>query len=113
LGGMSALAAGALVFLTSAAVLSLEILAGRLLAPYVGVTLQSYTAIIGTVLAGIAAGAWIGGRMADRRDPRHLLGPVIVGGGATALLSIPIVDFLGSSLRGADPATIVTLALCG
>jgi hypothetical protein len=44
--------AGALVFVCSAAVLMLEILAGRLLAPYVGISLETYTSIIGTVLAG-------------------------------------------------------------
>ena len=41
----------ALVVGTSAAILVLEILAGRLLAPYVGVSLETYTGIIGTVLA--------------------------------------------------------------
>ncbi len=41
-----------LVVGTSAAVLVFEILAGRLLAPYVGVSLETYTGIIGTVLAG-------------------------------------------------------------
>ena len=61
-----------LVVGTSAAVLVLEILAGRLLAPYVGVSLNTYTGIIGTVLAGIAIGAGLGGVAADRFDPRRL-----------------------------------------
>ena len=39
--------------------LVLEILAGRLLAPYVGVSIETFTGIIGVVLAGIAVGAWI------------------------------------------------------
>ena len=47
----------ALVFAASGAVLVLEILAIRLLAPFVGSTLETYTVIIGTVLAGIAVGA--------------------------------------------------------
>ena len=66
---MRPIAAGALVFVTSAAVLVLEIVAARLLAPYVGVTLETYTAIIGTILAAISLGTWIGGRLADRLDP--------------------------------------------
>lgn len=110
---MSPLAAAALVFSSSGAVLALEILAGRLLAPYVGVTLESYTGIIGVILAGIAAGSWIGGRVADRRDPHGLVGPLLTFGGATALLTIPIVDFLGQNMRGARPSTVVLLALCG
>ena len=60
LGGMPRLLAAVVVFVTSAAVLVLEILAGRLLAPYIGVTLQTYTGVIGTVLAGIALGSWAG-----------------------------------------------------
>jgi spermidine synthase len=110
---MPAVLAAAFVFFASAAVLVLEILAGRLLAPYVGVTLESFTGIIGTILAGIAAGAWIGGRLADRFDPRHLLGPLLVSGGALAWLSIPVVDYLGASLRGARPSVVVTLAFAG
>ena len=58
--------AGAVLFFTSGSVLVLEILAGRLLAPYLGVRLEVYTAIIGTVLAGISVGTWLGGRLADR-----------------------------------------------
>ena len=110
---MSAVGAGALVFLTSAAVLVLEILAGRLLAPYVGVTLETYTGIIGVVLAGISLGTWAGGRLADRTDPRRLLGPTLVLGGALALLSIPAIRLLGGVGLGAGPVAIVLFSLVG
>ncbi|MFP4149851.1 MAG: fused MFS/spermidine synthase [Nitriliruptoraceae bacterium] len=108
---MPAFAAAALVFLSSAAVLVLEILAARLLAPYVGSTLETYTAIIGVVLAGIAVGSWIGGKAADARDPRGLLAPLLLIGGALAFAAIPIVDVLGTSLRGAGPTTTTTLTI--
>src|SRR4029077_5314670 len=55
-----------IVFVAAAAVLVLETLALRLIAPYVGVTLQTNTAVIGAALLAIAAGAWTGGRAADR-----------------------------------------------
>ena len=86
---MPKLAAAALVFVCSAAVLMLEILAGRLLAPYVGISLETYTSIIGTVLAGIAVGAWGGGKLADRIDPRRLLGPTVALGGAARAVHRP------------------------
>ena len=80
-----------LVVGTSAAVLVLEILAGRLLAPYVGVSLNTYTGIIGTVLVGIAIGAWLGGVAADRFDPRRLIPLLLIVGGALAIATIPTV----------------------
>ena len=66
---MRAWLAAFLVFVCSAAILMLEILAGRLLAPYVGVSLNTYTAVIGTVLAAIAVGAWAGGRSPTGSTP--------------------------------------------
>ena len=106
---MSSLTARALVFFTSAAVLVLEILAGRLLAPYVGVTLETFTAIIGTVLAGIALGAWLGGRAADRRSPARLLGPLLIAGGLLSLAAPTIVELLGPGLQRRRPVEIVIL----
>jgi spermidine synthase len=58
---------GAAVFLSAACGLVLEIVAGRLLAPYVGMSLYTWTAIIAVVLAGFSIGHWIGGRLADAR----------------------------------------------
>ncbi|MEX2658674.1 MAG: fused MFS/spermidine synthase, partial [Acidimicrobiales bacterium] len=110
-GTLAAAGATALVFTCSAAVLVIEILAGRLLAPYVGVSLETYTGIIGTVLAGIAIGTALGGRLADRVDPRRLLGPTIVAGGALAVLSLPVVGLLGPAVAGGGPVAIVFLAL--
>lgn len=106
-------AAPALVFFTSAAVLVLEILAGRLVAPYVGVSLETYTGIIGTVLAGIAVGSAAGGWAADHGDPRRLLGPLLIAAGAAALVSVPIIAALGPGVArsGGGPAGIVTLAV--
>ncbi len=110
---MSRVAAGALVFSTSAAVLVLEILAVRLLAPYVGVTLETYTAIIGVVLAGISTGSWAGGRLADRLSPGRLLGPLLILGGAFALLVTPIVRVAGTVAHGGQAVAVLTLALAG
>ncbi len=109
---MSQTLARALVFFTSAAVLVIEILAGRLLAPYLGVSLEVFTGIIGVILAGIALGAWLGGRAADRMEPSRLPGPLMVAGGLTAMLSPPIIDFFGPNV-GISPFSIVFLASVG
>jgi spermidine synthase len=108
---MSSRAASALVLLSSAAVLVLELLAARLLIPYVGNTIETYTAIIGVVLAGIALGTWLGGRAADHREPRRMLAPLLVAGGALAALTVPIVDVLAAGLSGSGPLTTTTLTI--
>lgn len=56
----------------SASSLVVEIVAGRMLAPYIGMSLYSWTAIIAVVLAGFSAGHWAGGAIADR-PPRRAL----------------------------------------
>ena len=107
--------AGGLVFFAAAAVLVLEILAGRILAPYVGVTLETYSAIIGVVLAGIASGTWAGGWFADHVDPRAMLGPVLVGGGLLVIATLPLVRGL-AGLAIASPgagSAVLLLALFG
>jgi spermidine synthase len=94
------LGAAALVFVAAGAVLVLEILAVRLLAPYVGLTLETTTAIIGAALAGIAIGAAVGGRIADRTNTRRLIVGLLIAGGLLALLIVPVVHWLGPGARG-------------
>ncbi|HEY5815291.1 MAG TPA: fused MFS/spermidine synthase [Solirubrobacterales bacterium] len=94
------LGAAAIVFVAAGAVLVLEILAVRLLAPYVGLTLETTTSIIGAALAGIAIGAALGGRIADRTDTRRLIVGLLIGGGLLAILIVPLVHWLGPGARG-------------
>jgi spermidine synthase len=51
----------------------LELVAGRILAPTIGVSLYTWTAVIGVVLAGLSIGNWLGGRIADWRPGRSVL----------------------------------------
>lgn len=102
-----------LQFTLSASVLVLEILAARLLAPYVGLSLETYTAIIGVVLAGIAAGHAAGGRIADHPSGRTALGAVIIVGGLSTALTVPVVSAFGGALGQPTVAAGVVLALVG
>jgi spermidine synthase len=102
--------AASLVFLSSGAVLVLETAALRLVGPYVGVTLQVTSSVIGIALAAIAYGAWLGGFMADKRDPRTLLAPALVLAGITTALTLPIVRYSGEALRGGAVAAILLVA---
>ena len=101
--------AAALVFGSSAAVLVLEITSLRLIAPYVGITLETNTAVIGFALAAIALGAWSGGRVADVGNPRRLIGPLLLGGGALVLLITPTVRFVAEWVGPSQAASVALL----
>jgi predicted membrane-bound spermidine synthase len=90
------LRAAVVVFTASFCTLVIEIVAGRVLAPYVGVSLYTWTSIIGVVLAGISGGAWAGGWLADRRPSASTLGLLLIASGLTAFLIVPAIDFLAA-----------------
>jgi hypothetical protein len=108
---LGARAANALVFLAAGAVLVLEILGVRLLAPYVGLTLETTTAIIGAALAGIAAGAAAGGRAADRLDGRRLLPLLLAAGGLLCVATVPLVRTVGGHTGGSRQLVALLIAL--
>ncbi len=101
--------AAALVFVASGAVLVLEIVSLRLVAPYVGLTLETNSAVIGMALAAIAAGAWVGGRAADVVPPARLLGPLTLGGGVLVLVVGPLVRWAGESVRGGEASGVLLI----
>jgi spermidine synthase len=88
--GIGAGSAAALVFGSSAAVLVVELVALRLLAPHFGLTLETSTLVIGIALTAIAVGAWAGGRAADVVAPRRLLAPFLAVSGA-AIAATPVM----------------------
>lgn len=71
---MNILFAYVITFIASFCILVIEIVAGRIMAPFVGVSLYTWTSIIGVVLAGISIGAYLGGNLADRFPSRKTLG---------------------------------------
>ena len=78
------------VFTASACILVIEIVAGRILAPVIGVSLYTWTSIIGIVLAGISLGNYLGGRIADWRPDPTTLGLILLAGGVSSLAILPI-----------------------
>ena len=105
--GLGPWAAAALVFGSSAAVLVVELVALRLLAPYYGLTLETNTMVIGLALTAIAAGTWAGGWIADRAEPRLLLGPLLGISGAAVALTPTVVR--GAAASG-NPGLLLIMA---
>jgi len=79
-----------LVFLTGTSVMIVEILATRLLAPYVGITLFSWSSVIAVVLGALSLGYYFGGKMADtsKRLPETMLLAALAGG--VLITTIPL-----------------------
>ena len=98
-----------IVFVSSACIMILELVAGRIIAPYVGVSLYTWTSVIGVVLAGISLGNYLGGWLADRRASLRLLGSIFVLGGLSAL-GILAVDLLGGIVSGDWPIVVRILS---
>lgn len=100
----------AIVFISSACIMILELTAGRIVAPYVGVSLYTWTGIIGIVLAGISLGNYIGGRLADRWGSLRLLGILFLLSGVTSF-GVLAVDLIGTRLPGDWPVILEILVL--
>jgi MFS family permease len=88
-------AAYPIVFIASGCTLVLELVAGRIMAPFVGVSIQTWTSVIGIVLAGISLGNYLGGLLADRRGSDRTLGLLLAAGGLTSLAVLPLASGLG------------------
>jgi spermidine synthase len=89
--------ANIVVFVASFCMLVIEIVAGRIMAPYVGVSLYTWTSIIGVVLAGISIGAYLGGLIADRYPRPATLGWLLFISGLGALSISPLTNLVGGA----------------
>ena len=93
----------AVVFAAGVGSLATEISASRLLAPYFGNSTIVWANVIGLILASLALGYWLGGRLADRRPTPRTLGAVVLAA-ACLIAVIPFVarPLLDLSVEGLD-----------
>ena len=116
---MTTFAFTAAVFLTAAGALVLEIVAARLIAPYVGMSLYTWTAIIAVVLAGLSAGHWIGGRLAGpevgREQGVRRTAVALAAAAVATFASLPLLRLVSAPLlssgMGAVSAVVLLTAL--
>lgn len=81
-------AAVALVFASNACLMIVELVASRMIAPRIGVSLYTWTSVIGVMLGGVSLGNYLGGRLADRHASAHLLGTVFSAASLACLLTL-------------------------
>ena len=75
-----------LAFGSGFAVLTIEIAGARLIAPVFGLSAVPWTAVIGVILAALAVGSWLGGRLADAGQVP--LSGVLAAAGLTGALPV-------------------------
>jgi tetratricopeptide (TPR) repeat protein/MFS family permease len=83
------------VFLSSACIMVLEMVASRMAARQLGSSLYTWTSIIGVVLTGITIGNYCGGRLADRFAPRKVVALLFMFSSISCLLVIILNDLIG------------------
>jgi len=83
------------VFLSSGCIMVIELVASRIVAPRLGVSLYTWTSVIGVILAGISLGNYIGGRLSDRHGSFTFLGLIL----ALASLASLSILWLGNDLH--------------
>ncbi len=79
----------ALVFFCSFCGMSLELLATRVLAPVHGVSLFTWTGVIGVMLAGTALGNYVGGILADRGAAAAKWRIALIFGAVVGIVLVP------------------------
>ena len=102
-----------LAFIASACTLVIELIAGRIMAPYIGVSLYTWTSIIGVVLAGISGGNFFGGFVADRYASRRALGVIFVLGSLASAAILVITHAIEGASLGLSflPRIVVSITL--
>jgi spermidine synthase len=97
----------------SASSLVVEIVAGRMLAPYVGMSLYTWTSVIAVVLAGLSAGHWWGGHIAERpaRLALSYAGWVIVAAAVTTAGAVLLLRLVAGTVMDVMSDPVWTIAL--
>jgi spermidine synthase len=95
----------ATVCITGACVLVVEIVATRVLAPYFGNTIFSVTSVISVVLAALAIGYYVGGKLADRRPSKRIFFGLVFAGGMSVFVLYWMQLVLLPNMAGHLPLT--------
>lgn len=88
------------VFLCGAIGMILELVAARVLSPYVGSSNLIWTTIIGVMLTSMSLGYWIGGKFADKKPEIGILSNfILLGAIFTSLIPIMETILVGNLIK--------------
>jgi len=83
-------------FLAGFAVMTVELVAGRIVAPIIGSSVFTWTSVIGITLLGLAVGSYLGGKAADKTEWENWLLPMAF------LISSVFVSVIPTLARNTD-----------
>jgi len=92
----------AVLLLSSGAALVVEIVGGRMLAPYVGMSVYTWTAVIAVVLAGLSLGNWLGGLWSRDRAGQagERIALALFGAALFTLAALPLIRVVAPWVEG-------------
>ncbi len=85
-------------FVVGGTVLAFELTAARIVAPYIGTTIYTWTSVIGVILAALAAGYATGGIVADQRKSANDVVLLLLGSAIALILVIVLKDWVLSTI---------------
>jgi len=93
----------AIVFICGAALMTLELVATRVLAPALGNSIFVWGSVISIVMVALSLGYWVGGQLADRLDASRVLAPVIAASGLLTVIAPIVASALLPKVAGLGP----------
>lgn len=106
-------------FISGAAVMVIELAANRVLTPWYGNSLYTWTGLIGIILIAMSGGYYLGGWLSEKNPRFTLLGYLLAGAGGLTML-IPVLKAVfnngfdsGSPLWGPVVSSLLLFALPG
>jgi len=102
-------------FAASFCIMLMELVGGRIVSTHLGMSLYTWTSLIGVVMAGMSCGHFVGGWLADRAPLRRGLAVAFLAAGLACTAILPLNDLLGNAglLRGSTWPLRITLHVTG
>lgn len=103
------------VFITGACVLVIEVVATRILSPYFGNTIFTFSSVISVILGALSVGYYYGGKIADKYpNSKVFYGIILVSGFSVLLLqllSLTVLPIIGYKLSIVSGPLITSILL--
>ncbi|HAN09881.1 MAG TPA: spermidine synthase [Clostridiales bacterium] len=100
------------VFICGAMVMILELVAARIIAPFVGTSSYVWTSLIGVILGSMSFGYWLGGKLSDKNPKQSTLAIIIFSAafciGITTFINLFVMQSVVSYINDMRVAAILS-----